>query len=297
MDIDLLGEDGTKYCQMNSTTRQKVFIMAVPILLGLAYGWYFYDMFQILYGAIIPNKFIMSMYVISGWGSVYFCFFSTLMSGFQTLVTMSGQAISYSHLELGKRFQVLTQSAHILNSKPLRKSGTQVAQPVKGHEQDAFVLLNKADKLIDEHESTNQKFESAVFFLCSYYLIMTTLLSYGCLTTMVSEINPAKRSLAVSYTLFFISYLFVFFVLSNESQKIIDSQKATIKIMGTTIFRCQGLWSESTREFAIFVKAKYDKIIPLSPYSFFSLDRSGFLNTVALVFTYLIVLLQFKTTE
>ena len=57
------------------------------------------------------------------------------------------------------------------------------------------------------------------------------------------------------------------------------------------------MWSQETQDLADHTLTKYERPVEISPYSFFNLNRAGFLSTLALVFTYLIVLVQFRTSE
>ena len=112
-----------------------------------------------------------------------------------------------------------------------------------------------------------------------------------------SDLNQTKIASNVTYALIFFSYLYAFFLVCSECQDLLDKQEDAADTLGRMILLHKKEWSEDTRDLADYVLDKYSKKIPVSPYGFFELNRCGFLSTIALVLTYLIVLLQFKTTQ
>ena len=92
-------------------------------------------------------------------------------------------------------------------------------------------------------------------------------------------------------------YYFTFGLICFLGQGLKDQQKETADALARVYYRCRRSWHPDTIAYAEFVKNRVERPNGLSPYSFFTLDRSGFLSTMALIFTYLIVLLQFKTSE
>ena len=102
------------------------------------------------------------------------------------------------------------------------------------------------------------------------------------------------HTFCVSCSTFTLSLCFVHLVISQNR---VDFQAETADKLGQTIFLCKNKWNTETTELAQYVLTKYEKPIPLSPYSMFNLNRSGFLSTIAIVVTYLVVLLQFRSSE
>ena len=143
----------------------------------------------------------------------------------------------------------------------------------------------------------NSVFSKILLLLSTYYLISITLFSYGFLIVLVTELNMVKISSVICHLLLFLFYLFTFFSLCSIGQDFVDVQLQTSNALNRAYFLFKGQFKTETENYLEFVKEKLEKPVALSPYSFFNLDRSGFLATVALIFTYLIVLLQFKTTE
>ena len=223
-------------------------------------------------------------HIASGVVTVYLCFFSSLMMGSQMMVSMTTKAMALSHMELCKRFLSIRR-------KPEKDSERAKV------EEGISDLFFKADRLIQTAETANLTLQSLVLYLCSYYLVTTTLFGYACLTVLISGLNAVKLSLAVSNGLFFALYLFSFYSLCDESQKLIDCEARTAKAIQEAIYKHNKTWSQEMQEQANFIKEKYANPPLFSPYSLFTLNRSGFLSTIALAFTYLIVLLQFKTAE
>ena len=151
--------------------------------------------------------------------------------------------------------------------------------------------------LLKFQKETNEVYASLNLFLSYYYLVTITLLSYGTSAHLMSSINILKASLILTFSLLFFLYLFAFFRLCSKSQEMIDAQGEAAEAFERVIFKYQRKWSVEVCDEAHFVWRNYCKTMPLSPYSFFNLNRSAFLQCMALIFTYLIVLLQFKISE
>ena len=187
------------------------------------------------------------------------CVASSLFLGTQMIIVILVNSVKLSQMELAKRFKNLT-----LN---------------KGVEREAKILFSKSLSLIEHQERVNGITGSVLVFICFYYLVTITLFSYACLVCIMSEITSVKGSMGLANGGFFHFYLQAFYSLCCEGQKLVDSQDEVAESIARLICAQKRTWSTNTKDFAVFVKEKYQRPKPLAPYSFFSLDRSGFLST------------------
>ena len=229
---------------------------------------------------------------------------STTLVGMQTVLSNAVTTLSLSHLELKKRFDSLYATSNKNKEFPMEinEPNSEEQPPMKlGNsktvEEETLKLLWKTLALLNHQERVIAKFSPLLLVIVSFYLICITLFCYSSVSVLVAKMNILMFSSALSHGLLFVYYLFTFGVISFLGQALMDQQKETADALARVYYQNRLSWTEATRDYAELVKEKVQKTIGLSPYSFFTLDRSGFLSTLALVFTYLILLLQFKTSE
>ena len=135
------------------------------------------------------------------------------------------------------------------------------------------------------------------FFLCSFYVLTITLFSYSCLSIWISNLNILKISSAMLFFVLFICYVVAYFGLCSFGQNLINAQAKARKSLNKVMCAHQRKWSQDTVDLAYYTMTRYAEDLSISPYSFFSINHSVYASSLALIFTYLIVLLQFKTSE
>ena len=223
--------------------------------------------------------------------------------GMQTILSNVVGAVTLSHLELERRFDglLLTEGKDLADCPVLIDEELRIEEGCsnkdKSSEKDVVKLLGQTFILCSHQERMVSRFSSLILLISSFYLICITLFSYGSLAVLVDDMNILKTVSTMTHTLLFLYYLFTFGVICFLGQDLMDRQRNTSNALSRVYHRFKHGWSQETKGYAKFVKSKIESPIGLSPYSFFTLDRSGFLSTMALIVTYLIVLLQFKVSE
>ena len=302
--LNLFGNETVSYIQMSKTTYKIIFV--VPSIVGICYAWYGYNYYTIYYENYFPGIGWMVLLLLACFGSVFIGFLSTNIMGCQGLLMNAVVAVSSSHKELSMRLNDLVVNRQEYHESPMIQQVVEtVKKETKPEEKDCknddektiINLFSKAYKLSVQQEKMNSVFSKVVLLMSTYFLISITLFSYGFLIVLVTKMNMLKISSVISHVLLFLFYLFSFFSLCSIGQDFVDGQVQTSNALNRAYFMFKGQFKTETENYLEFVKEKLEKPIALSHYSFFKLDRSGFLATLALIFTYLIVLLQFKTTE
>ena len=221
VDFGLIGNGAKTVYVRHTTFQRKAMFIITPLVLASSYGWYYYSLYVAFYQPVFTHAVMMVFYITSGVLITFLGFSSSLVMGGQMFVSLACKTFELSHEELCLRFGIVNQS-HF--SKKLDQT-KKIAMGSEKHFKSWFV---GAERLARHGQTFNRDFQSLVLFLCSFYLVTTTLFSYACLTVAVSGgINAIKTSLAVSNCLYFVLYLFSFFSLCNESQKMIDAQAKT----------------------------------------------------------------------
>ena len=271
-------------------------VFCVPLVIAASFGWYGYQFYDVFYSKVFPaSHAIMALVIGCSVVIMLFGIMSTNLMGMQSLLTNAVFAVILSHTELARRFKELMPQSGFYNGMRLIKEKPEGETT----EKSSTELFTKAFLLLCHQKRMTSEYSKMVLLLSSFYLACITLLIYATLSVLISagDLTTVKTSSAVTHGLLFLFYLFSFFALCNTGQVLLDRQRETAGGIQRAYFRYKGEWSPEFVDYAEFVREKYEEAVGLSPYAFFTLDRSGFLNTMALVFTYLIVLLQFKVAE
>ena len=305
--LDLLGNEA--FSLIRTSKMGTTFIFIIPTTVGICYAWYSYNYYTIYFMKYFPGIWWILLILITSFGSVFFGFMSTIMMGCQGLLMNAAIAVGLSHQELSKRFnKVVTKQQEFQDKPTIDELRPLTVSSIDGkteskdshsliNEKSMIKLFSKAHMLSVQQEKMDLVFSKMILLLSTYYLISITLFSYGFLIVLFTELNLFKTSSVLCHVLLFLFYMSTFFSLCSSGQDFIDGKMQTSDALNRVYFMFKGQFKRETENYFEFVKEKLEKPIALSPYSFFNLDRSGFLATMAIVFTYLIVLVQFKTAE
>ena len=190
-------------------------------------------------------------------------------------------------MEFGGRMDRLK----VIYPKPLDTKGYTNGEAVVG------IHFDKAMSLLELQKKLNTVYGGLAFLIPYIFLVTITVASYGSLLIIGSEQNALKMATTLNFVMMFVYYFYALFIFFSDCQMMLDSQEAAAEKLAKAIFMHKKKWSNETTDLGTFLLSKYEKTIHLSPYSMFNLNRPGFLNSLAIIFTYLIVLLQFRSSE
>ena len=130
----------------------------------------------------------------------------------------------------------------------------------------------------------------------SKYLFTLTIYSYAAMIVLFSEGLRSTFAISIFYCTCTVYYIYNFYILASNGQEMTEAQNETKEELEEFYFGHHNHWSAETRNKICLLMTKISRPKPMTPLGFFTLSKSGFLSSIALVFTYLIVLLQFRTT-
>ena len=145
----------------------------------------------------------------------------------------------------------------------------------------------------------NSTLSTDLLVLCGSFLLYLTIFSYNCLSALL-KVDMSSVFIAINTViaaLLGLIFFTVFYVLCLAGQWLEDKREEAREALEDRLVEEARDLDEETREQLEVVISKMEEPKPISPCSAFAVNHAGFLNTMTTSFTYLIVLLQFKTAE
>ena len=219
----------------------------------------------------------------------YCAMFSPLILSTQSIMYFLCKAIDLSHETVANKIDSMASN---MNQKKLDTDPNEIKTMTN---EELKVLMQKAVKVLSYQENLSDLCGTLVFFLCSFYVVTITLFSYSGMSLWISNFGMFHIASAINSDCLLLCYIAAFYSLCSFGQELVDSQTKARRALERLLYTHQRKWDQETMDLAYFLMCKYSDDLSLCPYSFFSLNRAGFLSSIALIFTYLIVLLQFRT--
>ena len=153
---------------------------------------------------------------------------------------------------------------------------------------------NTGCSIIELQKRSNKVYGGILFLFSAHYLVAITMYSYGAFLIFFNDLAMNKLAISAFYITCSAYYAYNLYILCSSGQTLIDAQEEARETLEEAFYENRWDWNVQTRDKICLLMTKMGKDKPMTPLGFYSLTKQGFLSTMALVFTYLIVLLQFK---
>lgn len=177
--------------------------------------------------------------------------------------------------------------------------GIGVETKQKGDIQDVHgKVLHLGKKLCNVSREVEESLTPYILLHFVNSLVSATAYTYGASIIFTSQFNVFRAICSLGYCVLATVYFYTLYKLCDSGQKFQDAMAQTRQALWS-ISRKDGTVMKSRlllHEFELLVETLRDRN-GMVPGKFFCINRAAFLSTVGTISTYLIILVQFKTSE